>query len=87
MKFANTKENLKEVGLDAKALAVSSVSLVVDTVKVPVSICKDIRDKYLERKALKEYFKTHELVVIEKQPEEKATKKTTKKPAVTACEA
>jgi len=84
MKFTETKANLKEVGLDAKALAVSSVSLVVDTFKVPVSICKDVRNRYLEHKALKEYFNTHEVVIVEKEPK---VKKTTKKPAVVASEA
>lgn len=84
MKFKETKTNLKEIGLDAKALAVSSVSLVVDTVKVPVSICRDIRNGYLEHKALKEYFNTHEVVIVEKEPK---VKKPTKKPAVVANEA
>jgi len=82
MSAQNTKENIKEVGLDAKALAVSSVSLVVDTFKIPVSICRDIRDSYLKRKAVKQYLETHEVVIVEK----KETKKT-QKPVVAPNEA
>lgn len=74
MSMQNTKENFKEVGLDAKALAVSSVSLVVDTFKVPVSICKDIRDSYLKRKAVSKYLATHEVTFTEKKEPKKSKK-------------
>lgn len=45
------KKNFKELWLDAKTVVLSSVSLVVDVVSIPVSACKDIRDGYIVAKA------------------------------------
>lgn len=53
----NTKKNFKELGKDLKGIGVSVfgaaaslVSTVVDTVKIPVSLCKDIRDIMISNK-------------------------------------
>lgn len=48
------KNNFKEIWKDAKGLATSAVSLVVDVVSIPVSACKDIRDAYVNSKSKKE---------------------------------
>ena len=49
----NLKNNFIEIGKDSKALVVSTVSLTVDIVKLPISLCKDVRDKYLDLKSNK----------------------------------
>ena len=50
MGFDISKRNFKDLGLDLKGLVSSSVCTVIDTLKIPVSFCKDIRNNYLERK-------------------------------------
>lgn len=68
-KFEETRTNLKELGSDLKALGASSVCLVTDTVRLPMSFCRDIRNAYLRKKAINEYLKTHKVVVLEEPKE------------------
>lgn len=56
----NTKKNLIELGKDVKGIGkslfgagASLVSLVADTLKVPVSVCKDVRDAIVINKEAK----------------------------------
>ena len=53
MKIYHTKNNIKEIGKDIKGIVYSSVSLIKDTLSVPLSICKDVRDGFLESKKKK----------------------------------
>ena len=50
MAFNNSKANFKELGKDLAGVGTSLISTVVDVVKIPVALCKDFRDIYLESK-------------------------------------
>ena len=71
----NTKRNLIELGRDFKGIGISVlttgaslVSLVIDTVKMPISVCKDARDFIVSKKESKvaENTEDTEKVVIKK---------------------
>jgi len=49
----NSKNNMKELGKDLKGFFTSAVCIVKDTLNIPIALCKDGRDTYLERKANK----------------------------------
>ncbi len=46
----HTKKNFLEIGKDIKGIVCSSVCLVKDTLSVPISICKDVRDGVVSSK-------------------------------------
>ena len=54
MKFEKSKANFKELGKDFKAIGSGLIGAVVGTVKIPVCLCKDFRNMYLESKQNKE---------------------------------
>ena len=54
MKFIESKKNFSELKKDFKAVVCGSVGLVVDVAKIPVALCKDFRNGYLESKKRKE---------------------------------
>ena len=88
MKFTNTKINFKELGKDIKVICSTTVCLVKDTVSVPISICKDIRDSHIENKQMKEAVKkytqsTQKVTKTENPKEEIAVKPRTRKPRTT----
>lgn len=76
MKFTNTKLNFKELWKDIKVISTTAVCLVKDTVSVPISMCKDVRDTYVENKKFKEQVKKYteakkdqKVEVIEAKPQ------------------
>lgn len=57
MKFIESKKNFSELKKDFKAVVCGSVGLVVDVAKIPVALCKDFRNSYIESKKNKEVIK------------------------------
>ena len=51
MKFTNSKANFQELKKDLKAVAVGTVGVLIDVIKIPVAFCKDARDAYLASKS------------------------------------
>lgn len=50
-----TVKRLKDIVKDAKTLGCSAVALVVDTLAVPVDMCRDVVNKYQENKVMDKY--------------------------------
>lgn len=66
-----TKKRLKNMLKDAKTLGCSAVALVVDTLAVPVDMCRDVVNKYQKNKEVAE-------IIISDKNKEETTKPTTK---------
>ena len=60
-----TKKRLISIAKDAKVLGCSAIALVIDTVSVPVDICRDVVSKY---QANKELVKANEKIVEKESP-------------------
>lgn len=60
-----TKKRLLDVVKDAKTLGCSAVALVVDTLAVPVDICRDVVNKYQSNKEL---VKANKKVILKISP-------------------
>jgi len=90
MKFTNTKLNFKELWKDIKVISTTTVCLVKDTVSVPISMCKDVRDSYIENKKFKEQVKKYtesqkepKVEVIEAKPQEPKKPRQNRQPKLT----